>query len=80
MQTMGIFLILTGNDLGILAAAMLLLGLGTAFVDPTLLAAMGDVAHPSWHAWMTSVCLIYTFPHDQGFAPYAEQTLGGCKF
>jgi hypothetical protein len=27
-----------------------LLGIGTAMVYPTLLAAIGDVAHPSWRA------------------------------
>ncbi len=32
------------------AVASLLLGLGTAMVYPTLLAAIGDVAHPSWRA------------------------------
>jgi MFS family permease len=31
-------------------AAALALGLGTALVYPTLLAAVGDVAHPSWRA------------------------------
>jgi hypothetical protein len=31
--------------------AMVLLGLGTALVYPTLLAAISDVAHPSWRDW-----------------------------
>jgi MFS family permease len=42
-----------------------LLGLGTAMVYPTLLAAVGDVAHPSWRA--TSVG-IYRFWRDLGYA------------
>src|SRR5690606_36156435 len=32
------------------AVGALMLGLGTAMVYPTLLAAIGDVAHPSWRA------------------------------
>src|SRR5690606_37660521 len=32
------------------AAGGVLLGIGTAMVYPTLLAAIGDVAHPSWRA------------------------------
>jgi len=31
-------------------AAAVLLGIGTAMVYPMLLAAIGDVAHPSWRA------------------------------
>src|SRR4029453_8686894 len=42
-----------------------LLGLGTAMVDPALLAAVGDVAHPAWRA--TSVG-IYRFWRDLGYA------------
>mgnify|MGYP006192839403 CR=1 FL=1 len=36
-------------------AAAVLLGTGTAMVYPTLLAAIGDVAHPSWRARSTAV-------------------------
>jgi MFS family permease len=42
-----------------------LLGLGTAMVYPALLAAVGDVAHPSWRA--TSVG-VYRFWRDLGYA------------
>ena len=42
-----------------------LLGLGTAMVYPTLLAAIGDVAHPSWRA---SAVGVYRFWRDLGFA------------
>jgi len=40
------------------------LGLGTAMVYPTLLAAIGDVAHPSWHA---STVGVYRFWRDLGY-------------
>ena len=43
----------------------LLLGLGTAMVYPTLLAAVGDVAAPSWRARALAV---YRFWRDLGFA------------
>jgi MFS family permease len=47
------------------AAGALLLGAGTAMVYPTLLAAVGDVAHPRWRA--TSVG-VYRLWRDGGFA------------
>ena len=42
-----------------------LLGLGTAMVYPTLLAAIGDVAHPSWRA---SAVGVYRLWRDVGYA------------
>jgi MFS family permease len=42
-----------------------LLGVGTAMVYPTLLAAIGDVAHPSWRARSVGV---YRLWRDGGFA------------
>jgi MFS family permease len=42
-----------------------LLGLGTAMVYPTLLAAIGDVAHPSWRG---SAVGIYRLWRDLGYA------------
>jgi MFS family permease len=47
------------------AAGAILLGVGTAMVYPTLLAAIGDVAHPSWRATAVGV---YRFWRDAGFA------------
>lgn len=47
------------------AAAVALLGLGTAMVYPTLLAAIGDVAHPSWRASSVGV---YRLWRDLGYA------------
>ena len=42
-----------------------LLGVGTAMVYPALLAAVGDVAHPSWRA---SALGVYRFWRDMGYA------------
>lgn len=42
-----------------------LLGVGTAMVYPTLLAAIGDVAHPSWRA---SAVGVYRLWRDSGYA------------
>jgi len=47
------------------AAAAALLGAGTAMVYPTLLAAVGDVAHPAWRASSVGV---YRLWRDAGFA------------
>src|SRR2546421_312844 len=47
------------------AGAMALLGLGTAMVYPTLLAAVSDVAHPNWRA---SAVGVYRLWRDGGYA------------
>lgn len=47
------------------ASAAVLLGIGTAMVYPTLLAAIGDVAHPAWRARAVGV---YRLWRDGGFA------------
>ena len=47
------------------AVAAVLLGAGTAMVYPTLLAAVGDVAHPTWRARSVGV---YRLWRDGGFA------------
>jgi MFS family permease len=46
-------------------AGAVLLGAGTAMVYPTLLAAVGDVAHPHWRA---SAVGVYRLWRDGGFA------------
>jgi MFS family permease len=51
--------------------AGVLLGAGTALVYPTLLAVIGDVAHPSWRA---SALGTYRFWRDLGFAAGAILT------
>ena len=57
------FVILEGFS--VWAVAAVLLGLGTAMVYPTLLAAIGDVAHPSWRA---SALGVYRLWRDSGYA------------
>ncbi len=47
------------------AVGAVLLGAGTAMVYPTLLAAVGDVAHPNWRARSVGV---YRLWRDGGFA------------
>jgi MFS family permease len=47
------------------AVGAVLLGVGTAMVYPTLLAAIGDVAHPAWRASSVGV---YRLWRDGGFA------------
>lgn len=47
------------------ASGAVLLGAGTAMVYPTLLAAIGDVAHPTWRA---SAVGVYRLWRDLGYA------------
>ena len=47
------------------AVGAMVLGAGTAMVYPTLLAAIGDVAHPTWRARSVGV---YRLWRDSGFA------------
>jgi MFS family permease len=65
MQAAGIVLVLLGTGFPVWAAAMGLLGLGTAVVYPTLLAAISDVAHPDWRA---SAVGVYRLWRDGGYA------------
>jgi MFS family permease len=65
VQAAGIALVVLSSALGGFGLGSLLLGLGTAMVYPTLLAAIGDVAHPSWRA---SAVGIYRFWRDLGYA------------
>ena len=64
VQAVGIGLMLLGTGFWLLAAAMVLLGLGTAMVYPTLLAAIGDVAHPNWRGSSVGV---YRLWRDGGY-------------
>jgi len=64
-QAVAIGIIAVGQDFAVWAAAMVLLGIGTALVYPTLLAAVGDVAHPLWRA---SAVGVYRLWRDTGFA------------
>ena len=65
MQAIGIWIILLSqNTYYGLLAGMSILGIGTAFVYPTLLAAISDIAHPQWRATSLGV---YRFWRDLGF-------------
>jgi MFS family permease len=65
MQAIGIWIILLSqNTYSGLIAGMSLLGIGTAFVYPTLLAAISDIAQPQWRATSLGV---YRFWRDLGF-------------
>jgi MFS family permease len=65
VQALGIGVIVVASSfLGFLVGAVLL-GVGTAMVYPTLLAAIGDVAHPSWRASSVGV---YRLWRDLGYA------------
>ena len=64
IQGIGIWVVLfTGSMLG-WVIGMSLLGIGTALVYPTLLAAISDVTHPKWRATSLGV---YRFWRDLGF-------------
>jgi MFS family permease len=65
IQAVAIGLIAVGGTFTMWAMAMALLGVGTALVYPTLLAAVGDVAHPLWRASSVGV---YRLWRDAGFA------------
>ena len=65
MQALGIVVIVRGRGFGLFATGGVMLGVGTAMVYPTLLAAIGDVAHPSWRASSVGV---YRFWRDLGYA------------
>jgi MFS family permease len=65
LQALGIALITISNGFAAFAVGAVLLGLGTAMVYPTLLAVIGDVAHPSWRASSVGV---YRFWRDLGYA------------
>src|SRR5919202_1668047 len=65
VQAAGIWIVLFANSmLGWIIIGMSLLGIGTALVYPTLLAAISDVAHPKWRATSLGV---YRFWRDLGF-------------
>jgi MFS family permease len=65
VQAGAIALIALGTTFAVWAVAAVLLGAGTAMVYPTLLAAVGDVAHPAWRARSVGV---YRLWRDGGFA------------
>jgi MFS family permease len=92
VQAMGIGLFVIGQGFWVWLAGAILLGLGTALVYPTLLAAISDVAHPEWRA---SAVGVYRLWRDGGYAvgallaglladalgiPIAMAAIGGLTF
>jgi MFS family permease len=64
LQAAALALIALGGSFPVWAVAVVLLGAGTALVYPTLLATIGDVAHPAWRARAVGV---YRLWRDGGF-------------
>jgi MFS family permease len=65
VQGFGIWIVLlSANSFIGIIAGMSFLGIGTALVYPTLLAAISDIAHPRWRATSLGV---YRFWRDLGF-------------
>ncbi len=65
LQAGGIVVVALGDAFGHYALGAALIGGGTAMVYPTLLAAISDVAQPSWRA---SAVGIYRLWRDMGYA------------
>lgn len=71
-QAVGLILIARGDTFTEWLTAGALLGAGTAMVYPTLLAVIGDVAHPAWRARAVGT---YRLWRDSGYA--AGAVVGG---
>jgi MFS family permease len=65
LQAAAIGVIAAGSSFGVWLAVAVVLGLGTALVYPTLIAAVADVAEPSWRG---SAVGVYRLWRDLGFA------------
>jgi MFS family permease len=65
VQAGGIFLTVANRSFGWWLWGSILLGIGTAMVYPSLIAAVSDNSHPSWRARSLSV---YRFWRDLGYA------------
>ncbi|MGW6932914.1 MFS transporter [Lentzea sp. NPDC054927] len=72
LQAAALALVALADTFTVWLVAAVLLGAGTAMVYPTLLATIGDVAHPAWRARAVGV---YRLWRDGGFAVGA--LLGG---
>jgi MFS family permease len=64
LQAVSLAVIAIGQGFAIWAIGAIGLGFGTAMAYPTLLAAVGDVAHPAWRA---SAVGVYRLWRDAGF-------------
>jgi MFS family permease len=65
VQAAGLFITAALPHFGWWLTGSVLLGIGTAMVYPTLLAAISDASHPTWRARSLS---IYRFWRDMGYA------------
>ncbi len=65
VQAAGLFLTALSRHFEYWLAGSLLLGIGTAMVYPSLIAAVSDASHPTWRARSLSV---YRFWRDLGYA------------
>lgn len=65
IQAVGILMVVLVGSFAFWVTAATLMGLGTALVYPTLLAAISDVAHPNWRASSVGV---YRLWRDSGYA------------
>ena len=65
LQAAALFIVAAGNSFPVWLTGSALLGLGTAMAYPTLLAAVADVAHPTWRA---SAVGVYRLWRDSGYA------------
>jgi MFS family permease len=65
VQAVGLFLTAMTHEFRLWIAASLLLGIGTAMVYPSLIAAVSDASRPEWRARSLSV---YRFWRDLGYA------------
>lgn len=65
LQSFGIVLMIATSGFVPWAVGAIFLGAGTAMIYPTLLAAIGDVAHPEWRASSVGV---YRLWRDTGYA------------
>jgi MFS family permease len=65
VQAAGLFLTALSHSFEYWLAGSLLLGIGTAMVYPSLIAAVSDSSHPAWRARSLSV---YRFWRDLGYA------------
>jgi MFS family permease len=64
-EAAGLAVIAFGNSVGVWATGSILFGAGTAMAYPTLIAAVGDIAHPRWRGTAVGV---YRLWRDLGFA------------
>ncbi|MGH9222520.1 MAG: MFS transporter [Acidimicrobiales bacterium] len=72
LQGVALAMVATTTGFAVWAFGAVLIGLGTALVYPTLIAAVGDVAHPSWRATAVGA---YRLWRDTGYVVGA--LLGG---